>query len=86
MDVRLYKNFSLGFTTLNLFLRVYNIFDVLNEENVFDDTGRAGYTTDLARIKQQNTPTYVNSIEDWFLAPTNYSEPRRFEIGATFDF
>jgi hypothetical protein len=71
---------------LNLFVRVYNLFDAMNEVNVFDDTGRAGYTTDLERIKRQGTPTYVNSIEDWFLSPTNYSEPRRIEIGATFEF
>ena len=86
MDLRLYKNFRLGFTTLNLFLRVFNIFDVMNELGVFDDTGRSGYTTDLARIKGQNSPEYVNSLTEWFTNPTFYSEPRRIELGASFEF
>jgi outer membrane receptor protein involved in Fe transport len=86
MDVRLYKTFELAFTRWNVFLRIYNLFDALNELNVFDDTGDAGFTTDLARIKAQNTPTYVNSIEEWFTVPTNYSEPRRIELGVNIDF
>ncbi|MBI5648630.1 MAG: TonB-dependent receptor [Ignavibacteriae bacterium] len=85
-DLRLYKNFGLGFATLNLFLRIFNLFDTLNEMDVFDDTGRAGYTTDLERIKQQNTPEYVNTIDEYFNRSTYYSEPRRIEIGATIEF
>jgi outer membrane receptor protein involved in Fe transport len=86
MDVRLYKNFNLGFTVLNTFLRIFNLFDTMNELGVFDDTGRSGYTTDLARVKAQNTPEYVNSISEWFTIPTFYSEPRRIELGASFEF
>jgi hypothetical protein len=86
MDVRLFKSFELAFTRWNVFLRVYNLFDVLNQEAVFDDTGDAGFTTDLERIKKQNTATYVNTIDEWFTIPTNYSEPRRIELGVTIDF
>lgn len=85
-DLRLYKSLSLGWTNLVFFLRVFNVFDVLNEYGVFDDTGRAGYTTDLERIKAQNTPEYVNTIDDWFLNPTFYSEPRRVELGVNIEF
>ncbi|MBE0644325.1 MAG: TonB-dependent receptor [Bacteroidetes bacterium] len=85
-DLRLYKSLSLGWTDLVVFLRVFNVFDVLNEYGVFDDTGRAGYTTDLARIKAQNTPEYVNTIEAWFNNPTFYSEPRRIELGLNLEF
>lgn len=85
-DLRLYKSLSLGWTNLVVFLRVFNVFDVLNEYGVYDDTGRAGYTTDLARVKAQNTPEYVNTIEEWFLNPTFYSEPRRFELGVNIEF
>lgn len=85
-DLRLYKALSLGWTNLVFFLRVFNVFDVLNEYGVYDDTGRAGYTTDLERIKAQNTPEYVNTIEEWFLNPTFYSEPRRIELGVNIEF
>lgn len=86
MDLRLYKNVPLGFANLNIFLRVFNLFDMLNEVNVFDDTGRAGETTDKDRVKAQNTPEYVNTIDQYFSNPTHYSEPRRIEIGASFEF
>jgi hypothetical protein len=85
-DLRLYKTLQLAFLNTTIFLRVFNVFDALNEVGVYDDTGRAGYTTDLARIKAQNTPELVNSIDDWFINRTHYSEPRRVEIGLTIDF
>ncbi len=85
-DLRLYKSLQLAFLNTTLFLRVFNLFDTLNETGVFDDTGRAGYTTDLERIKAQNTPELVNSIDDWYTNRNNYSEPRRVEIGLTIDF
>ena len=85
-DLRLYKAVSLGWTNFVFFLRVFNVFDVLNEYGVYDDTGRAGYTTDLERVKAQNTPEYVNTIEEWFLNPTFYSEPRRVELGVNIEF
>lgn len=86
VDVRLFKSFTLGFTNVNVYLRVFNLFDALNELDVFDDTGRSGYTTDVQRILAQNTRQDVNTIEDYFTRPWYYSEPRRIEIGANFEF
>lgn len=85
-DMRLYKTLSLGSLDFVMFLRIFNLFDTMNELGVFDDTGRAGYTTDLERIKGQNTPEYVNTIEEAFIVPTFYSEPRRVEIGLSVEF
>ncbi len=86
VDLRLYKNIPIGGSNVNLFLRVLNVFDTMNEVSVFDDTGRAGFTTDEARIAGQGTPEYVNSVAQWFTIPTQYSEPRRIEFGASFEF
>ncbi len=85
-DMRLYKTLSLGTLDFVLFMRIFNLFDTMNEVGVFDDTGRAGYTTDLERVKGQNTPEYVNTIEEYFTIPTFYSEPRRIEIGLNIEF
>ena len=85
-DMRLYKTLSLGTLDFVLFMRIFNLFDTMNEVGVFDDTGRAGYTTDLERVKGQNTPEYVNTIEQFFTIPTFYSEPRRIEIGLNIEF
>ncbi len=85
-DMRLYKTLSLGSLDFVMFLRVFNLFDTMNELGVFDDTGSAGYSTDLERIKGQNTPEYVNTIEEAFIIPTFYSEPRRVEVGISVEF
>jgi len=44
VDARLSYQFSIAKSTVQLFLKVYNLFDSLSERYVFDDTGRAGYT------------------------------------------
>jgi hypothetical protein len=86
VDMRLHKDFFFSQKKLSLFLRVVNLFDRLNEVGVFDDTGRAGFTTDLERIKKLNPPMYVNTLEEWFTIATHYSEPRRIEMGVMVDF
>jgi hypothetical protein len=84
--MRLFKDFNFFSKRWSLFLRVFNLFDTLNEVNVYDDTGRAGFTTDLERNRATNPQEYVNSIDEWYLNITHYSEPRRIEFGLMFDF
>ncbi len=86
VDTRGFYTFDLGFTKMVAFLRVFNLFDIKNEVGVFDDTGRAGFTTDLARARATNPPEYIISLDDYFLRPTFYSEPRRIEFGVNVEF
>ncbi|MCK5454265.1 MAG: TonB-dependent receptor, partial [Calditrichia bacterium] len=86
VDMRLFKDFRFFAKRFSLFLRVFNLFDVLNEVNVYDDTGRAGFTTDLERNRASNPEQNVNSIDEWYINITHYSEPRRIEFGFIFDF
>ncbi|KAB2921951.1 MAG: TonB-dependent receptor plug domain-containing protein [Bacteroidetes bacterium] len=85
-DVRVYKSFVFDPVRLMLFLRVNNLFDTMNETGVFDDTGRAGKTYDEDRARLTNSREYINTIRDYYTVPTNYSEPRRIEFGATIEF
>ena len=86
VDLRAYKDFNIGFATLTVFLRVFNLFDALNELNVYDDTGRAGFTLDEQTALETNPPQIINSIADWYTDQTHYSEPRRIEAGITVGF
>jgi hypothetical protein len=80
--------YALNFEPLRfvLFLRVFNLLDIRNEVGVFDDTGRAGFTTDEARTLRTNPLQTVNSVQDWYRIPTFYSEPRRVEFGINMEF
>ena len=86
VDLNLYKDFDLNFTRLSLWSRIINVFDIRNQLNVYNDSGRADYTVDLINIRQSNPPELVNTIDEWFRNPTFYSEPRRIEIGLSMYF
>jgi hypothetical protein len=62
------------------------LFDILNEVDVFDDTGTATKTYDEDRARQSGVREYVTSITDFYNNPNKYSEPRRVEFGTTIEF
>lgn len=87
LDLRLYKDIKLSGLNFSLFARVFNLFDTLNEVNVYDDTGQADFTTDRnTAIRTVGVQTPVNSIDDWYTNTTHFSEPRRIEFGTTITF
>jgi outer membrane receptor for ferrienterochelin and colicin len=87
VDSRLYYDFNVFEKQLTFFLRVFNLFDTLNQLNVYNDSGRADYTTDLTRAQINNPNLYgINSLDEWFTNETFYSEPRRIEMGFMFNF
>jgi hypothetical protein len=84
VDLYVTKYFELFGKQLSVFLKVYNLFDTLNEINVFTDTGRSGYTLDLTR--NQTAPRGVNTLAEYFTRPDFYSSPRQVIIGADLSF
>ncbi|HEY6905848.1 MAG TPA: TonB-dependent receptor, partial [Ignavibacteriaceae bacterium] len=84
MDLYITKYFEIGGQLFSVFAKVYNLFDTLNEQNVFGDTGRAGTTLELTR--NQAPPRGVNTIADYFTRPDFYSAPRQIVIGAELSF
>lgn len=84
-DLYYYKNFKLGALNYTAFVRVFNLFDRLNERDVFLDTGRANYTLtpfDLNYIH----PRGINELGDYFIRPDFYSAPREIQIGLSVEF
>lgn len=88
IDLRAYKDFYVDDYKFTAFLRVFNLLDQLNEVGVYDDTGRAGETIDFSRARTTVDPRVqrYNSLNEWFTNATHYSEPRRVELGLTFNF
>ncbi|UCF63321.1 MAG: TonB-dependent receptor [bacterium] len=77
-DARFEKFFNIGKVKLSTFFFVYNIFDRLNEVNVYGSSGRAAvdYNTQFAGdvIGLHTIDAYVNN-------PTFYSAPREIRVG-----
>lgn len=87
VDMRLYKDFVLNKLKINLFLRIYNLFDTENQLNVYNDSGTANFTmAEFLDRTNGNPTTLVNSLDEYFRNPSFYSEPRRVEVGATVFF
>ena len=88
VDLRAYKDFIIADDfRLSLFARVYNLFDIRNEVNVYNDSGTADFTIDeFSKRNDDNPDELVNTLDEYYRNPTFYSEPRRVEIGATFFF
>ncbi len=87
VDMRAYKDFIIGDLRFSLFARVYNLFDIRNQLNVYTDSGTADFTyEEYLRRNDGNPTTLVNSLDEYYRNPGWYSEPRRVEVGASLFF
>jgi outer membrane receptor protein involved in Fe transport len=84
VDFYVTKFFELAGNQFSIYMKIFNLFDTLNEVNVFGDTGRAGDTLELTR--NQTAPRGVNTTKEFFTRPDFYSSPRQIVIGADFSF
>jgi outer membrane receptor protein involved in Fe transport len=83
VDLSAYKNLKLASRQFTIFVRVFNLFDRLNENNVYSDTGRANYSITGART---GTIFGVNSLDEYLTRPDFYSSPRQVISGISFYF
>ncbi|MGB2959909.1 MAG: TonB-dependent receptor [Bacteroidota bacterium] len=92
VDLLADKTFDLGGFGLTVFLKVYNLFDTLNERIVYNDTGRATYTLQSTLAPAQATNRFamtvpgVHSADEYFVHPGYYSSPRQLRFGMTLEF
>ncbi len=86
VDARVHYTLSFDPLRFVVFMRIFNLLDTRNEYGVFDDTGRAGFTTDEERTLRINPLQVVNSVQEYYRIPGFYSEPRRVEFGVNLEF
>lgn len=92
VDLLAEKIFDVLGHKLSLFLKVFNLFDTLNERVVYFDTGRSSYTLELerggvksARELSERVPG-VHSPEEYYQVPSYYYPPREVRLGFSFEF
>ncbi len=86
-DLRLYYSPPFIPDNFQLTALVVNLFDAQIHEDVFASTGRADEDVTLELFRRSDTGVGgVNSLEEFFLAPYRFSEPRRVTLGALFTF
>jgi outer membrane receptor protein involved in Fe transport len=82
-DLNAFKNLKIGNLNYTIFLRVYNLLDRKNEQNVYSDTGRATYSFEAER---SGTIYGVNSLDEYLARPDFFSEPRQVILGISVEF
>ncbi len=85
-DLNAYYNVEVMGQNSQFFLRIQNLFDHLNQTNVYAKSGLATFTPDQKQVEGLNLGEYVNTVEEWFRDETYYSEPRRIEFGLVLSF
>jgi len=84
-DMYFVKNFKLGKLNYSFFARVFNLFDRLNEREVFPDTGRSGYSLTPFHLGYLH-PRGINDLVDYFIRPDFYASPREVQVGLSLEF
>jgi len=84
VDIKAHKDFRFSGFTYSFFVKIYNLFDTKNENDVFTDTGRARYS--LIPHYVPDVGIFPAILGDYLNRPQYYSEPRRVIMGVSLDF
>jgi len=86
LDLYINRKFELGSMRLNLFLNVYNLFDIRDETAVYSDTGTADYSTLIDPKIIDYDPRRIGTVEDFVNQAGWYTAPRQIQLGASVEF
>jgi outer membrane receptor protein involved in Fe transport len=83
VDLKIEKVFKMGNINITPFLWVYNVLDILNEEDVYATTGRSNI--DL-NTQFAGEIIGLNTIDQYVNNPDFYSSPREIRLGLILGF
>jgi len=91
LNAHLFRQFTVSDLNVRAFVKVFNLLDRLNENFVFNDTGRATYSLSAQRnVHATWEPNYglpgIRTLEEYDSRPHWYSSPRLVRIGLTVSF
>jgi len=91
LDMHLFRQFTVANLPLRTFVKVFNVLDRLNENFVFNDTGRATYSLSEQRNvhatwKSNYGLPGIHTLEEYDTRPHWYSAPRLIRVGLTVSF
>jgi outer membrane receptor protein involved in Fe transport len=91
VDLLAEKSVSLMTVNMTFFLKVFNLFDGLNERYVYNDTGRATYTLEEGKGTAQEANRLAeiipgaHSATEYFVRPQYYAAPRQVRVGMSVE-
>ena len=88
IDTKLFKNLQIGRLNGKIYINIYNLLDRRNENYVYADSGTSDETIEenRARIISPFEPLRPNTLDDFFVRPDWYDEPREIQLGLQFSW
>jgi outer membrane receptor protein involved in Fe transport len=86
VDLFLQKEFFMKGLKFNIFMNVYNLFDIDDVTSVHTDTGSPEFTTDPDPSKIPYSPLRVGTVDQYVLHPEWTIPPRQIHIGFVLGF
>ncbi|MBX2977237.1 MAG: TonB-dependent receptor [Ignavibacteriaceae bacterium] len=86
VDLRVSKDFDIGIGFLSVFLKVFNLLDSDNPRGLYSDSGDPIFTFGRLEAEKINPTMYYNTLDQRFMNPGFFSEPRRVELGLSYNF
>ena len=86
LDLRLYKDFIFGSTTLSIFLKVYNLLDMDNPTNVYSDSGDPLFTFSQLEAEQMDPKLYYNTLDQLYTNPGFFWSQEELNLGSHIIF
>ncbi len=92
VDLMAEKTIEVAGLDLVLFVKVFNLFDTLNENLVYSNTGRSSYTLDELRGPAEKTDqlakqySAIKTSGEYYSRPDYYLPPREIRLGLSFEF
>ncbi|MBN8547565.1 MAG: TonB-dependent receptor [Ignavibacteria bacterium] len=86
IDLRAYKEIEIFGQRITAFMRVFNLLDLDNPRGLYSDTGDPYFTFGLLEARKVNPRLYYNTLEELYQNPGFFSEPRRVEVGLSYNF
>jgi len=83
LDLSLFKSFPVGKQKILLMATVQNVLDIKNEDRVYGDTGRAGYSVEERRAIEA---PLINTLDEVYPDPSHFSRPRLVKLGVRYEF
>jgi len=79
---RTFRFFRINHT---VYAKINNLFDILNETNVYGDSGRSTYSREESVFQHGEFGQSVNSLRDYFNDPSRFGSPMRITFGYQVD-
>ncbi|MBN1302555.1 MAG: TonB-dependent receptor [Melioribacteraceae bacterium] len=92
VDLLAEKSFQFMDVDLTFFVKIFNLFDSMNERLVYSDTGRATYSLDQNKGPAKKVDELsevipgLHSAKEYFVRPNYYSAPREVRLGMSVEF